>query len=138
MGYELEFRFDPSEQYDKHRLMGRLTAAGALLVEDAHYEDGFHVIYGGTGIHRLKGKNNLDRGIWLDCRAPPSRPALISLLGLAERLGCTLHDPQLEIDVRMDNVDMVMTNLQHFCRMVAGLSGTAGNAESQDGDSKIS
>jgi hypothetical protein len=138
MGYELQFRFDPSEPYDKHRLMSRLTAAGALLVEDSHYEDGVHVIYGGTGIHRLKGKNNLDRGVWLDCRALPSRPALISLLGFAERLGCTLHDPQLKIDVRLDNVDMVLTNLQRTFRMLAGLFGTAGNAESQDGDSKTS
>jgi hypothetical protein len=134
MGYELEFRFDPSEQYDKHRLMSRLTAAGALPVEDPHYEDGVHFIYAGTGIHRRKGKNTLDRGIWLDCRAPPSRPALIRLLGLAERLGCTLHDPQLKIDVGPDNVDMVMKSLQQFYGMLAGLFGTAGNAESQDGD----
>ena len=122
MGYDMCYRFDSGEAYDKSDLLRRLRDAGAHVLEDAN--GGPEVQFIGFGIFFSRSEKNIAKGDWLWSRMPPWEEAFADFFAFAERLGCELVDPQVEIPITLENIKEVLAEREVQQRRIAELLGS--------------
>ena len=86
------YRFDTSDGYDKDNLLSRLVDAGAEVIE---FDDGSGgIFFLCFGIWFIDSPEHIARGDWLWSRMPPDEGFMLEIFKFAEKLGCSLFDPQ--------------------------------------------
>ena len=114
MGYDLEFRFDSNEEYNRDALFDRFCQAGAELIDDPHYDEPVIHISGLTDIWLNKSEAALMDGHWAFFRAPLTTTGLKYLLAFASRAGCKLYNPNPNIKgyVTYNTIDQTMKDIE--------------------------
>jgi hypothetical protein len=131
LGYDIEFRFDPKEKYDKKELLDRFVRAGASLEHDhgmPRYHDPIILMPAGYGAFLNPTPEAIREGRWVDGRCPRNLDGLERYVQFADAVRARLYDPQANIYVTIETIPQVLASLNKFMGMLGGLiGGTAGS-----------
>jgi len=114
MGYDLELRFDPNEEYNREALISRFCQAGAELIYDPHYDEPVIHIADLTIVWLSKSEAAIIDGRWVFFRAPLTATGLNDLLAFAGRVGCNLYNsnPNVKDYISYDTIDQTMKDIE--------------------------
>jgi hypothetical protein len=128
MGYDMHYRFDPSDEYDADKLLSRLVDAGAEIAKFDDGSGGIFFLCFGTWF--IESPEHIARGDWLWSRMPPDEGFMLEFFEFAEKLGCTLFDPQSGEAITPLGIKEALADREAGQRRIASLLGaTVGSGD---------
>ena len=132
MGYDMYYRFDPNDEYDKDELLARLVNAGADIEE---FEDGSGgIFFLCFGLWFSESAENIARGDWLWSRMPPDEDFMVEFFNFAKKIGCTLFDAQTGKAITPLGMKEAVADREAGQRRIASLLGATVGTDNKSKD----